>query len=58
MDMVFARQVVLEIKATEKLTPIQSQQLLTYLRLSGMSAGLLINFNVRILKDGLRRLLC
>jgi GxxExxY protein len=56
LDLVIAGQVIVEIKATEKLLPIHEAQLLTYLRLSGISVGLLMNFNTPVLKDGLRRL--
>ena len=44
-----------EIKAVESLQPIHEAQLLTYLKLGGWHAGLLINFNVSVLKDGIRR---
>jgi len=47
--------VVVEIKAVEALAPIHDAQLLTYLRLGGWKVGLLINFNVVVLKDGIRR---
>ena len=56
MDVVVAREIVLEIKAAEKLLPIHEAQLLTYLRLSGIPVGLLMNFNAAVLKDGLRRM--
>ncbi len=56
IDLIVARCLIIEIKSVEKLMPIHEAQLLTYLRLARMSAGLLINFNVRILKLGLRRL--
>ena len=56
MDLVVADQVIIEIKALDKLAPIHEAQLLTYLRLSGLSVGLLMNFNMPVLKDGLRRL--
>ena len=56
MDLVVADQVIIEIKSVEKLLPIHEAQLLTYLRLSGMAVGLLMNFNMPVLKDGLRRL--
>ena len=46
---------MLEIKAIESLLPIHEAQLLTYLRLGGWKVGLLINFNVTVLKDGIRR---
>jgi len=45
-----------EIKAIEKLEPIHEAQLLSYLKLSKCPVGLLINFNVKVLKDGIRRL--
>ena len=48
--------VLVEIKAVEKLHPVYSAQLLSYLKLSGLSVGLLINFNVVHLRDGIRRL--
>ncbi|MBI3112097.1 MAG: GxxExxY protein [Ignavibacteriales bacterium] len=56
LDVVVERKVVLEIKSVESLFPIHQAQLLTYLRLSGISVGLLINFNVPVLKHGLKRL--
>ena len=55
LDVVVANLVVVEIKAVEALAPIHDAQLLTYLRLGGWQAGLLINFNVPVLKQGLRR---
>lgn len=58
MDIVVANLIIVEVKAVEKLNPIYQNQLLTYLRLSKLPVGLLINFNVRVLRDGLRRLLC
>jgi len=45
-----------ETKATERLLPVHEAQLLTYLKLSGHSLGILINFNVVRIKDGLRRI--
>ena len=48
--------VIVELKAVEKLEPIHEAQLLSYLKLSGCKVGLLINFNVRVLKLGIRRL--
>ena len=56
MDLLFPGQLVVELKAVEKLLPIHDAQLLTYLRLSKHRVGLLINFNVPLLKDGLKRL--
>lgn len=46
----------MEVKAVEALLPIHDAQLLTYMRLGGWKVGLLINFNVRLLKQGIRRL--
>jgi GxxExxY protein len=55
MDIVVQDRLVIELKAIEKLLPIHEAQLLTYLRLSGIRLGLLINFNVPLLKDGIKR---
>ena len=55
LDLVVAKSVVVEIKAVEALLPIHDAQLLTYLKLGGWKIGLLINFNVSVLKDGIRR---
>ncbi|HEV3263240.1 MAG TPA: GxxExxY protein, partial [Gemmataceae bacterium] len=56
MDFLFPGQLVVELKAVEKLVPVHEAQLLTYLRLSKTHVGLLINFNVPVLKDGLKRM--
>jgi GxxExxY protein len=56
LDLVVEGVVILEIKAVEALTRLHEAQLLTYLRLSGLSVGLLMNFNAMIFKGGLRRL--
>jgi len=56
MDLVVENLVVVEFKTAEKLLPVHDAQLLSYLKLSGMSLGLLINFHVPVLKDGLRRI--
>ena len=55
MDEVVGGLVVVEIKSVERIEPIHAAQLLTYLRLSGLWLGLLINFNVPVLKNGIRR---
>ncbi len=55
LDLLVSRLVVVEIKAVDKLLPIHEAQLLTYLRLGDWKVGLLINFNVPILKEGIRR---
>jgi GxxExxY protein len=56
LDLLVENEVVAEVKAVDELAPIHSAQLLSYLRLSGCKVGLLINFNVEILKHGIRRL--
>ncbi|MCL0061110.1 GxxExxY protein [Dehalococcoidia bacterium] len=56
IDMLVADQIVVELKAVERLEPIHQAQLLSYLKLSGYKVGLLINFNVKVLKNGIRRL--
>lgn len=55
LDLLVANKVVVEVKAVEALAPIHDAQLLTYLRLGGWQVGLLINFNVEILKHGIHR---
>ncbi len=55
IDVLVANSVVVEIKAIETLAPIHEAQLLTYLRIGGWRLGLLINFNVAVLKNGIRR---
>ena len=55
LDLLVEEAVIVEIKAVERLMPIHQAQLLSYLKLSGCKVGLLINFNVEILKDGVRR---
>ena len=54
LDLLVEGRVVVEIKAVDRTEPIHKAQLLSYLRLSGCKVGLLINFNVRLLKDGIR----
>jgi GxxExxY protein len=56
LDLVVEDSVVVEIKAVEQLVPIHDAQLLSYLRLSGKRVGLLVNFHVRVLKNGLKRI--
>ena len=57
LDFLVEDQVILELKSVQALAPIHTAQLLTYLRLTGKPAGLLINFNVPILKNGIKRVL-
>ena len=56
IDLLVNKKVIVEIKAVESLLPIHEAQLLSYLKLSGCKVGLLINFNVRVLRVGLKRL--
>jgi GxxExxY protein len=56
LDLVVESQIIVEVKAVERLLPIHTAQMLTYLRLSGYKVGLLMNFNTVQLKDGLKRL--
>ncbi len=55
LDFLVNKRVVVELKSIEAIAPIHESVMLTYLRLSGAPLGLLINFNVPILKDGIRR---
>jgi len=55
LDLLVDNAVVVEIKAVSSIEPIHEAQLLTYLRIGGWKVGLLINFNVPVLKDGIRR---
>jgi GxxExxY protein len=56
LDLVVEDSVIVEIRAVEQLAPIHDAQLLSYLRISGKTGGLLINFHSRMLKDGLKRI--
>ncbi len=56
LDLVVEDTVIVEIKAVERLAPIHDAQLLSSLRISGKRVGLLVNFHVRVLKDGLKRI--
>ncbi|MFH1717999.1 MAG: GxxExxY protein [Planctomycetota bacterium] len=56
LDMLVEESVVVEIKVVDHLVPIHKAQLLSYLRLSGCKVGLLINFNVKVLKNGIVRM--
>lgn len=55
-DLVVEEKIILELKTVEHLLPIHEAQLLTYLKLSGLTLGLLINFNVPVLKNGIKRI--
>ena len=56
IDILVGNSIVVEIKACDTILPIHEAQLLTYLKLTGLKVGLLINFNVPILRDGIRRI--
>lgn len=55
LDFVFDKRVIVEIKAIEAVLPVHEAQLLTYLKLTNIHVGLLLNFNVPVLKDGIYR---
>jgi|TARA_B110000438_G_scaffold169999_2_gene162495 GxxExxY protein len=55
MDLVIDNEILVELKSVASLEPIHEAQVLTYLKLSGLKKALLINFNVPLLKDGIRR---
>jgi GxxExxY protein len=56
IDLVVENQVIVEIKCVEAINPVHQAQLLSYMRLSGRSVGLLINFHVAHLRDGIKRM--
>ena len=55
IDLIYDKRVIVELKAVERVIPVHEAQLLTYMRLTGIRVGLLINFNVPVLKDGIYR---
>ena len=55
-DLIVVNLVIIELKATEKVLPVHKKQLMTYLRLTAMKLGLLVNFNVNLIKDGIERI--
>jgi len=57
LDIVVADTIALEIKAVQHLDPVHRAQLLAYLRVSGLPVGLLMNFNVVVLQDGVKRII-
>ncbi len=56
MDLIVANTVIVEIKAIERILPVHEAQILSYLKLANKSLGLLINFHVSVLKNGLKRI--
>jgi len=57
LDLVVESQVIVELKAVEQILWLHEAQLLTYLKLSGIHRGLLLNFNVPLLKEGIKRMI-
>ena len=55
-DLIVENLVIIELKAIEKVLPVHKKQVMTYLRLTGMKLGLLVNFNVNLIKDGIERI--
>jgi len=55
-DLIVGDKVILELKSVESILPVHKKQLLTYLKLSDLKLGLLINFNVTLIKDGITRI--
>jgi GxxExxY protein len=56
LDLLVGDTVIVELKAVDQVLPIHQAQMLSYLKLPGCSVGLIINFNVRLLKDGIKRI--
>lgn len=56
IDLIINEKVIIEIKSVENLLPVHFSQTLTYLRLSGVKLGLLVNFNSKVLKEGIHRI--
>ena len=55
-DLIVEKKVIIEIKSVELIAPVHQKQLLTYLRLTGLKLGLLVNFNEALIKDGIQRI--
>lgn len=55
VDIIVNNEIILELKAVEKILPVHEAQLLTYMKLSKIRTGFLINFNTRLIKDGIKR---
>ena len=56
LDMLVADSVIVEVKSVDKMNPVYDAQLLTYLKLTGRRVGLLVNFNVPVIRDGIKRI--
>lgn len=57
VDLLVEDAIILEIKAVDQITPIHKAQLMTYLKLSGMKVGLLLNFNEKDIRNGIKRII-
>ena len=57
VDLLVEDAIILEIKAVDQITPIHKAQLMTYLKLSGMKEGLLLNFNEKDIRNGIKRII-
>ena len=56
IDLIVEQKVIIELKAVGSLIPVHEAQLLTYMKLTGIRVGMLMNFNVPVLKDGIKRM--
>ncbi len=55
-DLIVENKVIVELKSVERIAPVHPKQLLTYLRITGLKLGLLVNFNEKLIKDGITRI--
>lgn len=55
-DLIVENKVIIELKSIDAIAPVHSKQLLTYLKLTGLKLGLLVNFNEALIKDGIKRI--
>jgi hypothetical protein len=55
-DIIIENKVIIELKSVDALSPVHHKQLLTYLKLTDLKLGMLVNFNVSLLKDGIHRI--
>ena len=55
-DLIVENKVIIELKSIESIAPVHQKQVQTYLKLTGLKLGLLINFNVNLIKDGIQRI--
>jgi len=56
-DLIVADNIIIELKSVDKILPIHEAQLMTYMRITGIKVGLIINFNVKLLKNGIKRMI-